>query len=600
LALSPKKPTVLLLEAGGTNADPNLRVDGQRWTTLTNTDMNWGYKTTPQTHCAGRELNYDRGRGLGGSSAINFGVFTVGARDDYEEWARVVGDDAFRWGPVQAHIKRLENFHGTLPAGISSKYAAPKASDHGSSGPLHVGFPAECESDLAPLLDAFEAAGYPLNPDHNSGDPLGMSLLISSAHKGRRTTAQDLLTPCPENITVLTDSPVQRVLLEGKKAVGVESNGKRYLASKEVILSAGALDTPRILMHSGIGPKEHLEEFGIPVVHSSPAIGQGLRDHYFCPLIYKRTKGSTERPGFYGDQAVMDAALEEWKQHGTGLWNKFATVMGIGYFKLDDLPSTPEFQSLPPDAQAYLNQPTVPHFEILTHFPIHLHMPDFPASDLDYSCLLVFPYNMQGRGTVSLQSSDPNTPLLFDPQFLQHPFDQRVAVDALRHVLRFARSEAYARDTIGTLAAPPSESDTDLLAYAGQTVGSSWHMSGTVRMGRPGEADAAVDADFRVMGVEGLRVVDMSVAPVLPSGHVQTVACKLLNLSLLPFDAIFGFYFGCGGAVTDSDRRARCHMCRETRKGVWSGVASRRRHASLLVYLPRPKLVSIIEFWFSS
>jgi choline dehydrogenase-like flavoprotein len=335
-------------------------------------------------------------------------------------------------------------------------------------------------------------------------------------------------------------------------------------------------------------------------VHSSPAIGQGLRDHYFCPLIYKRTKGSTERPGFYGDQAVMDAALEEWKQHGTGLWNKFATVMGIGYFKLDDLPSTPEFQSLPPDAQAYLNQPTVPHFEILTHFPIHLHMPDFPASDLDYSCLLVFPYNMQGRGTVSLQSSDPNTPLLFDPQFLQHPFDQRVAVDALRHVLRFARSEAYARDTIGTLAAPPSESDTDLLAYAGQTVGSSWHMSGTVRMGRPGEADAAVDADFRVMGVEGLRVVDMSVAPVLPSGHVQTVACKLLNLSLLPFDAIFGFYFGCGGAVTDSDRRARCHMCRETRKGVWSGVASRRRHASLLVYLPRPKLVSIIEFWFSS
>ncbi|KAL2168012.1 hypothetical protein VTG60DRAFT_547 [Thermothelomyces hinnuleus] len=524
LVHSAKKPKVLLLEAGGKNADPNLRVDGQRWLTFTNKDVNRGYKTTPQTHCAGRELDYSRGIGLGGSSAINFGVFTVGARDDYDEWARIVGDDAFRWEHVQARLKRLENFQSNPPAGVSSKYAAPKPSDHGSTGPLRVGYTAECEADLVPLLDAFEQAGYPLNPDHNSGNPIGMSLLISSAHKGLRSTSHDLLVPYPENLTVVTEAPVQRVLLDGKRAVGVEANGKRYLASKEVILTAGSLDTPRILMHSGIGPREQLEKYNIPVVHPCAAIGQGLRDHAFVPLVYTRKEGSTDRASFYGNQAAMDAALEEWKQHGTGPWTKFATEMAIGYFKSDAIASSAEFKALPADEQRYLNAETVPHYEVFTHFPIHWFLPGFRNEDLNYSCLLVFLYNAQARGTVTLQSSDPNVPLLFDPKFLAHPFDRRSAIEALREVLRFTRTEAYAKDTVSTIAAPKSDSDEDLLAYWEQTIGSSWHMTGTVKMGKPGDADAVVDNNFRLIGIDGLRVADMSVVPVLASCHVQAVA----------------------------------------------------------------------------
>ncbi|KAL2177491.1 uncharacterized protein P884DRAFT_200430 [Thermothelomyces heterothallicus CBS 202.75] len=524
LVHSAKKPKVLLLEAGGQNGDPNLRVDGQRWLTFTNKDVNWGYKTTPQTHCAGRELDYSRGLGLGGSSAINFGVFTVGARDDYDEWARIVGDDAFRWEHAQARLKRLENFQSNPPAGVSSKYAAPKPSDHGSAGPLRVGYAAECEADLVPLLDAFEQAGYPLNPDHNSGNPIGMSLLISSAHKGLRSTSHDLLVPYPENLTVVTEAPVQRVLLDGKRAVGVEANGKRYLASKEVILTAGALDTPRILMHSGIGPKEQLEKYNIPVVHPCAAIGQGLRDHAFVPLVYARREGSTDRASFYGNQAAMDAALEEWKQHRTGPWTKFATEMAIGYFKSDAIASSAEFKSLPADEQRYLSAETVPHYEVFTHFPIHWFLPGFRNEDLDYSCLLVFLYNAQARGTVTLQSSDPDVPLLFDPNFLAHPFDRRSAVEALREVLRFTRTEAYAKDVVSAIAAPKSDSDEDLLAYWEQTIGSSWHMTGTVKMGKPGDADAVVDNNFRLVGIDGLRVADMSVVPVLPSCHVQAVA----------------------------------------------------------------------------
>lgn len=236
LASSPKKPNVLLIEAGGPNDDHSLRVDGQRWLTFQNQDMNWGYKTSPQEHCANRAIDYSRGKGLGGSSAINFGYYTIGAKDDYEEWARLVGDQSFNWHNIQARFRRLETLHTKLPAGVESKYTSPKPEDHGGSGRLQVGYAAEWATDVTPLLDMFEEAGFPMNPDHNSGNPIGMSVSINSAHNGQRSTASDLLTPKPENLTIMTDSPVQRVILEGRKAVGIESNGNtcEFLISSKV------------------------------------------------------------------------------------------------------------------------------------------------------------------------------------------------------------------------------------------------------------------------------------------------------------------------------------------------------------------------------
>lgn len=226
LAKSAAKPSVLLLEAGGTNEDLDLRVDGQRWLTFMKQEMNFGYKTTPQEHAKNREVDYSRGKGLGGSSAINFGVYTVGARDDYDEWARRVDDDAFSWTRMQARYKELETFQGTPPPGME-KYAAPDMANHGTSGPLRVGYTKEWETELPGLLDTYEQAGFPLNLDVNSGNPLGMSALISSSANGVRSTAQDLLTPRPKNLTILTHSPVRRVLLEGTKAVGVETDSKK-------------------------------------------------------------------------------------------------------------------------------------------------------------------------------------------------------------------------------------------------------------------------------------------------------------------------------------------------------------------------------------
>lgn len=198
--------------------------------------MNWGYKTTPQTACDGRSIDYSRGKGLGGGSAINFGVYTVGAKDDYEVWAESVGDDTFRWKEMQRRFKELETFQGSVEEN-KRKYGAPVAGDHGDKGGLKIGYAKEWDTDLGLMLDSFEEAGLQRNLDHNSGNPLGMGLCINSAGDGVRTTAKDLLVGAPANLVIVTDSPVQRILLEGKKAVGVETKENKC---EYMILMRGA------------------------------------------------------------------------------------------------------------------------------------------------------------------------------------------------------------------------------------------------------------------------------------------------------------------------------------------------------------------------
>ncbi|KAI1391075.1 GMC oxidoreductase [Hypoxylon trugodes] len=524
LARSAKRPKVLLLEAGGTNDDKEMRVNGRRWLVSQSQGLNWGYKTAPQEYCGGRELDYSRGLGLGGSSAINFSIFNVGASGDYDEWVRVVGDDAFGWAHMKRRYRTLESFDPTPPAGVPEKYAKSKPEDHGNSGLLKTGYTAEVEADLVPLLEAYEKAGRPLNPDHNSGNPLGVALTINSASKGFRSTAADLLVEIPENLTILTKSLVQRIILEGEKAVGVESNGKKHLATKEVIISAGALNTPKLLMHSGIGPRAQLEKFNIPVVQDIPCIGQGLRDHFFVPIAHIRKTGDPDRVAFYSNEQAKAVALEQWKKDGTGPWAKYGCQATLGWFKLPNLSSLPEFEDLPTEEKNHLNRPTIPHYAIGSHFPLHWFIPNFPPEAMNYMTLAVFLYNAQSRGEVTLQSSDPDAPPRIDPKFLSTPFDRRAVIEALRDALRFVNSEAYVKDNVAPIAVPAGDSDEDYLEYWRASVGSSWHMTGTVKMGKPGDDDAAVDSNFRLMGFDGLRIADMSIVPVIASCHVQSVA----------------------------------------------------------------------------
>ncbi|KAJ5119298.1 hypothetical protein N7448_009967 [Penicillium atrosanguineum] len=521
LAQSAKKPSVLLLEAGGPNDDNSLRVDGKRWQTFTQEGMNWGYKTVAQKHLNGRELDYSRGKGLGGSSAINFGVYAVGARDDYDEWASVVGDDTFSWKNIQTRFKKLETFNGTFDVAENQKYASPKASDHGTEGVLGVGYAKEWDQDLPLVLDAFEQAGFPKNEDHNSGNPIGMGLCINSCRNGVRSTAADLLLG-HTNLVIVTNSPVSRVIMKGKRAVGVEANGQQYHASKEIIISAGSLDTPKILMHSGIGPADQLSKFNIPVIHDSPAVGQGLRDHIFAPVIVTRNPATNDRNAFFKDTGAMSAATTQWQKDNTGPWARYNCQICIGWLKSDNLTSLPEFKALPPSVQEFMNRETIPHYEMI-NFPIHNAYPDM-FQDYSYLCLAVMMMNEQSIGEVRLQSSNPSEPLLFDPKFLEHPFDRKASIVIYKHLMEVVNHPSFAKDTVSTMLGAASDSDEDILEFWRNNISSTWHMTGTAKMGKVGDADAVVDHRFRVIGVDGLRVADMSCVPVLTNNHTQATA----------------------------------------------------------------------------
>ena len=290
-----------------------------------------------------------------------------------------------------------------------------------------------------------------------------------------------------------------------------------------MILSAGSLDTPKILMHSGIGPAADLEKFDIPVVNDLPAIGQGLRDHYFVPLILARKPETNDRNSFFQDPAAMEAAMKQWEDDNTGLWTRYGCQVGSGWFKSDRITSSPEFKALPASVQEFMNRETIPHYEMVTHLPIHYMLPDM-FKDYSYVGLAAFLMNEQSRGEVRLQSSDPEVPLLFNPRFLEDPFDRRACIEIYRHLLEVSSQECFAKDTIATLIGPASDSDEDILEFWKNFLSSSWHMTGTVKMGKIDASDAAVDSHFRVRGMENLRVADMSVVPVLTNNHTQATA----------------------------------------------------------------------------
>jgi choline dehydrogenase-like flavoprotein len=276
-------------------------------------------------------------------------------------------------------------------------------------------------------------------------------------------------------------------------------------------------------MHSGIGPAADLEKFNIPVVADIPAVGQGLRDHYFVPLILARNPETNDRNTFFQDPAAMEAAMQQWEESNTGMWTRYGCQVGCGWFKSERITSTPEFKALSASVQEFMNRETIPHYEMITHLPIHFMLPDM-FKDYSYIGLAAFMMNEQSLGEVRLQSSNPDIPLLFNPRFLENPFDRRACIEIYKHLLEVSRTESFAKDTVSTLIGPASDSDEDILEFWKSFLSSSWHMTGTVKMGKADAGDVAVDGRFRVRGLEGLRVADMSVVPVLTNNHTQATA----------------------------------------------------------------------------
>lgn len=516
LAKSSKRPLVLLVEAGGKNDSMAIRADAERWLHRMNPDLNWGYKTAPIKGFDGSVIDYDRGKGLGGSTAINFSCWTIGPKEDHDEIARRVGDEEWSWTKAQERYKRLECYHGAppdVPGGLK-KYLDPKTEDHGYNGPIKVGFPRVWEPSVKDMMDVWSDYGTKLNPDHNSGDPTGLAICASTAYRGVRSTAADALAAAPSNLHVLTDTEVSRVVFDGTKATGITTfTGCTIYADKEIILCCGSLDTPRILLHSGIGPADQLNAFNIPILKANANVGQHMKDHHHITMSYERADNTTERHKFYKNKDLQAAARTQWEKDGTGPFSEYACALGLAYLKLESLYDTPEFQSLPQAQQEYLQRPSIPHYEMIVNAA---HIPHFidPEHATAGASVFVFLLNQQSTGSARLQSSDPKTPLLFDPNFFSHPYDRRAAIEATREVLKVINSPGFSKDTIAVQHAPKSDAEEDILEFWKTSSASTWHMLGTARMGRD-EDDAVVDKNFKVFGVQSLRVADMSVVPII-------------------------------------------------------------------------------------
>ncbi|KFA50989.1 hypothetical protein S40293_07259 [Stachybotrys chartarum IBT 40293] len=515
LAKTQSRPSVLLLEAGGPNSDPETRIAGDRHTFWIRDGLkiDHGYKTTPQLALNGRELPYHRGKGLGGSSATNLALWDWGSKAEFEEWARLVGDDAWKWKNVVEVMKKIENYHDDTPAKFQ-KYVHPDPRDHGSGGPVDVALVSTWDPTLPMILDAIEDYGLPLIPDlscENGG--FGFSVSPATAYQGLRVTASSAyLTGDLSNLDIQTDKKVARVKFEGKKAVGVELvSSEEYAASREVILCAGAIDTPKILLLSGIGSAGDLAKYQVPLVMDLPGVGQHMLDHPIIRLAAPVAEGHIGLDNI----PVMAGAREQWLKDRTGRLADDPAVSCHGYCHLD-VASYAGFEKLDPMVQKYLSAPDTAIYEMISRIT-----PNMSANGFIWNCSVVM-MNNQSTGRVSLNSADPEDPANIDLNFLSEQIDIETTTEAIRRTVEFLKGSNI---PIGELApGPVSLSDSDILDFVRANLGHLWHGGGTVKMGKEGEEGTCITPDFRVAGVSGLRVADLSVIPVIPSNHTQSTA----------------------------------------------------------------------------
>jgi len=462
---------VLLLEAGGADASPaihNPRRSHELWGAM----EDWDYESVPQAACGGRVLHWPRGRVRGGSSALNGMIYARGARADYDHWA-YLGNAGWGWDDVLPYFKRSEDFDRGADA------------FHGAGGPLHVTTKYEPHPLHQAIVGAAQEAGLAFNADYNGERQDGVSYMQFTIRDGERlNAARAFLDPLGESplLRVALGARARRLLFEGERCVGVEyeQDGapRRARAEREVVLSAGVVGSPQLLMLSGVGPAEHLRALGIDVRADLPGVGENLQDHVVCPLI------------FAAPRAIPDRAegLPEMQSH-------------LFWRSRSGLPA--------PDVQ-----------------PIHFTTPRYepwmsgPREGYTLHAGMIRPAS---RGTVRLASADPAAAPLVDPGYLSAEIDLDTVVASLELNREIAAQPALREWTERELYPGADVRGAMLRDYVRSALGTYHHQVGTCRMGV--DAGAVVDPALRVRGVEGLRIADASAMPVVPSGntHAPTV-----------------------------------------------------------------------------
>lgn len=500
---------VLLLEYGGRDTTPLIHIPSGFSKLLQYGRFLYPYKTVPQQQLDGRQVALQQGWGLGGGSSINAMAYVRGQPRDYDGWQAAVGDTG-KW----SFADLLPHFTGMEGSDI---FAEPL---HGTDGPLKVSQPQRLSPMNQAAIKAFQEAGLPYNPDYNGTEQRGVGPCQLTIGNARRCSAAvAFLHPAEQrpNLTVMTDALVTRIILEGDRAVGVEfeHNGKpnRALAA-EIVVSAGALNSPRLLMLSGIGPEDELARHGIEVQVKAPDVGQHLQDHPQVPIIARSHAELGYARNAYGLGMIEAGLRYVATRSGPAASNG---VESVSYFNPDD----PE------------GEPTIQCFHAPVIANAALGAPDrHPGLTLENVVL-----QPKSRGQVTLADADPRSDPLIDPNYLSDPEDMRRMIGGLRYVRQVLNSPAL-RDVLEPEMLPglDVQSDEALAEHARKTLTCMWHPVGTCRMGA--DDDAVVDAVLRVRGVRGLRVIDASIMPNIVSGNTNatTMALASKGLELLRAD----------------------------------------------------------------
>ena len=491
--------SVIVLEAGGSDRRLWIQIPLGYGKTFYNKAVNWAYTTEPDPGLAGQKDYWPRGKVLGGSSAINAMVYIRGQPQDYDAW-EAAGNPGWNWREALRIYKSIEDDQTGDPA------------FHGHGGPMPV---TDVSGALHPLCEAFvkaaQQAGLPFNPDLNAPDPTGVGHYRITTKGGRRASAARMfLRPAMrrQNVTVLTQAHATGLLFDGARASGVtirhEGETKTVRARREVILSAGAVNSPQLLMLSGIGEAAALSALGITARVSNAHVGRNMQDHVGINYTFK------------AKVPTLNQALRPWwgkliagAQYIFGGAGPLAISLnqGGGFFRTDPSIDRPNMQ-LYFQALSTL-KPAVGERPLLTPDP-------FPGFSIGLSNCRPLT-----RGEISLRSSDP-----FEaPRIVANAYgaarDIDEMLDAVKFVRKIAAMPALAPLIEEELRPGPSvQSDEDLKADIRKRSGTVYHPSGTCRMG-PDAAGSVVDARLRVHGVPGLRVVDASVFPVIPSGNTN-------------------------------------------------------------------------------
>jgi choline dehydrogenase len=484
---------VLVLEYGGSDAGPFIQMPSALSYPMNMRLYNWGFETEPEPHLGGRRLATPRGKVVGGSSSINGMVYVRGHARDFDTWEEM-GAKGWGFRHVQPYFKRMETSHGGEDGW------------RGTTGPMHVKRGLGGNPLYRAFIEAGRQAGYPVTEDYNGWRQEGFGRMEMTVHDGRRWSAANAyLKPALKrsNVKLLTHAHARRVVLEGKRAVGVEydiaGDILRARARREVVVAASAINSPKLLQLSGIGAPDTLKSAGIDVVHTLPGVGENLQDHLevYFQMTSKRPVTLYSKLNWFS-KGLIGA---EWLflKTGLGTTNHFEScgfirsAAGIDY----------------PDIQFHF-LPAAMRYDGKAAFRGH----GFQAH--------VGPMRSKSRGFVRIKSNEPGVPpqILFN--YLSHPGDLpewRRAVKLTRELFSQPAMQDFAGDEIQP--GGHVQSDAQIDAFVREHCESAYHPCGTCKMGSPDDAMAVVDHRCRVIGIEALRVADSSIMPLITNGNLN-------------------------------------------------------------------------------